>query len=128
METYPVHHHFYDLGIEYVGKCHTLHLHDFLKKHYAITEDCICTNFSGIDLDLDCSKRTCYVSMSGYIEKFLARYSHLQPSNPQLSPRQHSPISYGAKTQQPAEPYSHPPLDTDRVKRVQGILGALLWY
>ena len=66
--------------------------------------------------------------MPGYINKFLSRYGHQQPSNTQLSLHQNSPISYGAKTQKPADTYSRPPLDVDGVKRVQGILVALLWY
>ena len=31
-------------------------------------------------------------------------------------------------TKQPAAPNLRPPLDTEGVKRVQGIIGALFWY
>ena len=66
--------------------------------------------------------------MPGYIEKVLARYVHLRPSEPQLSPHNHPPISYGTKTQQPAAPNSRPPLDADSIKCIQGIVGNLFWY
>ena len=101
---------------------------DVLKKNYDITEDWKGAKFAGMDLEWDYSKHTCCVSMPGYIEKFLARYGHRRPSKPQLSPHQHSPISYGAKTQKPADPNSLYPLDADGIKRVQGTIGALLWY
>ena len=66
--------------------------------------------------------------MSGYIEKVLACYGYLQPSNTQLSPHQHATISYGANTHQTAAPKARPPLDAAGVKCVQGIIVDLLWY
>ena len=79
-----------------------------------------------MELDWDYYKQTCRVSMQGYIANFLACYHHLLPSKPQLSPHKHPPISYGDKTQHPAEPDSSPPLDDTVIKRFQGIVGALL--
>ena len=57
--------------------------------------------FAGIDLDWNYAsnhtKRTCRLSMYGYIEKLLIKYNHTIPTKPQLSPRCHREIVYGAK-------------------------------
>ncbi len=50
------------------------------------------------------------------------------PTKRQLSPHKHCEIIFGQTTQLThIDPYS-PPLSTEGVKRVQGIIGALLYY
>ena len=68
------------------------------------------------------------MSISGYIRKILAHYDQPRPSKPQLPPHQHSPISYDENNQQTSALNFRPPLNADSVNRVQGIVGALLWY
>ena len=59
--------------------------------------------FSGIDLNWEYNsnhtKRTCILSMDGYIDKLLIKYNHKIPTKPQLSPHCHREIVYGAKEQ-----------------------------
>ena len=117
-----------DFGIEYVGERHANHLRDVLKKHYEITEDWKGEKFAGIDLEWDYAKRTCRLSMKGYIRKLLAQYGHPVPLKRQLSPHKHTPIVYGAKIQTAPEPDTSPPLDDAGVRRVQAIVGSVLWY
>jgi len=81
-----------------------------------------------MDIGWDYAKHTCRLSMHSYINKVLAKYGHKPPSKPQLSHHAHALISYGAKTLQSLDPDSSPPLNEDGIKRVQGIVGALLWY
>ena len=50
------------------------------------------------------------------------------PRKPQLSPHKHREIQYGAKTQTAIEADTSPPLDAKGVKRVQQIVGGLLYY
>ena len=50
------------------------------------------------------------------------------PLKPQLSPHKHREIQYGAKTQTAIEADTSPPLDAKGVKRVQQIVGGLLYY
>ena len=66
--------------------------------------------------------------MNGYIEKFLLKYNHPFPKKPQLSPHKHRKISYGTKEQLVPEEDTSPPLDSQGTKRVQGIVGTLLYY
>ena len=66
--------------------------------------------------------------MDGYIKKLLIRYNHTIPTKPQLSPHLHSEIVYGAKDQFTQEEDTSPALDVAGIKRVQAIVGALLYY
>ena len=73
-----------DFGIEYFGKKNALHLLRILEQHYEITDDWEGVNFAVIDLawnyDDEYAKRTCHISMNGYIYKLLIKYGHSRPS------------------------------------------------
>ena len=90
-----------DLGIEYVGKQHALHRLKILEQHYRITADWEGKKFAEIDLEWNYTdqkfKRTCRISMNGYIDKLLIKYGHPRPCKPQLSPQKHREVAYGAK-------------------------------
>ena len=66
--------------------------------------------------------------MDGYIEKVLLKYGHPIPNKPQLSPHKHREVRNGAKEQLNPEDDTTPHLDSQGTKRVQGIVGALLYY
>ncbi len=66
--------------------------------------------------------------MPDYICNICTRYKHLMPTKLKLSPHKHHDIIFGQTTQLThVDPYS-PPLSTDGVKRIQGIIGTLLYY
>jgi hypothetical protein len=66
--------------------------------------------------------------MPGYIFNVYTRYKHPMPTKHQLSPLKHCKIIFGKTTQLThVNPYS-PPFSTEGVKRVQGIIGACLYY
>ena len=71
---------------------------------------------------------TCCISMKGYIEKVLLKYGNPIPKKPQLSLHKHREVIYGAKEQLAPEDDTTPPLDSQGTKRVQGIVGSLLYY
>ena len=50
------------------------------------------------------------------------------PLKPQLSPHKHREIQYGAKVQTALDVDTSPPLDAKGIKRVQQIVGDLLYY
>ena len=66
--------------------------------------------------------------MKDYIHKVLLKYNHPVPKKPQLSPHKQQEISYGNKEQLVPEEDTSPPLDSQGTKRIQGIVGALLYY
>ena len=117
-----------DFGIEYVGKEHALHLLSSIEKFYNVTVDWEGKKFVGLDLKWDYTKRTCRLTMDGYVEAVLRKYGHIKPSKPQLSPHKHRPIVYGSKGQDTPEEDTSAKLDDEGIKRVQGIVGALLYY
>jgi hypothetical protein len=66
--------------------------------------------------------------MKKYIYNLLVKFDHPKPLKPQLSPHKHREIQYGAKVQKAMEDDTSAPLNTSGIKRVQGIVGALLYY
>jgi hypothetical protein len=121
-----------NFAIQYVGDAHLDHLCQALKKHYKVSEVIDGTRFAGMTLKWNYSpihaKRSCRLSMPGYILNVCTRYKYPMPTKRQLSPHKHCEIIFGQTTQLThVDPYS-PPLSTEGVKRIQGIIGALLYY
>jgi hypothetical protein len=112
-----------DFGVEYVDEEHAIHLRDTIKEHYDITENWKGNLYSRINLEWNYTSRTCQ-----YIDTVLTKYNHQRPKKPVLSPYKATPISYGAKVQYTDDEDSTPPLNDAGIKRVQGIVGALLYY
>jgi hypothetical protein len=121
-----------DFGVEYVGKKHADHLLTILNEHYDMSEDWEGKKFAGIDLAWHYAKRhqdrTCRLSMDSYIGDLLFREGHHKPAKPQHSPHKHREIIYGAKQQLAPAADTSSPLDDAGVKRVQRIVGVLLYY
>ena len=63
-----------------------------------------------------------------YISNILIKHDHPMTLKPQLSPHKHREIQYGAKVQTALDVDTSPPLDAKGIKRVQQIVGALLYY
>jgi len=117
-----------DFAVKYVKKEHLLHLQRALQSKYVITIDDTAKQFCGIDLNWDYRKRTVTLSMPGYIQKLLHKLQHKQPLKPEHNPHTWKPPKYG-QTAQYVEPMPDLPiLPPQRIKRIQQILGSLLYY
>ena len=66
--------------------------------------------------------------MNGYIDKLLIKYGHPRPLKQQLSPHKHREVTYGAKEQLPPEEDPIPALYNKGTKRIQRIVGTILYY
>jgi hypothetical protein len=117
-----------DFGIKYVDKRHADHLLQALQNNYKVTTDWTGSKFAGIDIAWDYTKRTCRLTMKDYINNLLIKYNHPKPRKPQHAPHAHREIVYGAKEQLLPEADTSPPLDDEGIKRIQGIVGSLLYY
>ena len=117
-----------DFGIQYVGKRHADHLLTALQTDYTVTTDWNGTKFAGIDLAWDYTKRTCRLTMNSYIADLLLRYNHKPSQRGQHAPHAHRAIVYGANEQYIPEPDTSPLLNDIEVKRVQAVVGSLLYY
>eukprot|EP00957_Ditylum_brightwellii_P083931 6379483-Ditylum_brightwellii.AAC.1 len=65
--------------------------------------------------------------MPGYITKARTKYGHTLPKHPQHLPHKHVPIKYGTKTQWVEKDLTEP-LKQMEIKRIQDIVGTLLYY
>ena len=66
--------------------------------------------------------------MDDYIKELLVQLGHPPPSEPQKAPHKWRDIKYRERKQMASEEDKSPPLDAKGVKRVQQIVGALLYY
>eukprot|EP00804_Cyclotella_cryptica_P020493 CCRYP_019412-RA/>CCRYP_019412-RA protein AED:0.05 eAED:-0.04 QI:0/0/0/1/0/0.5/2/0/1372 len=117
-----------DFGVKFVGNRHAQHLIDTLRKHYLLAEDWAGDLYCGIKLDWNYDNRTLLISLPGYIKKVLQRFQHETPTTPQHCPYQPHPKTFGTNSQDTLPPDDSKPLDADGVKRVQQVVGSLLFY
>ena len=117
-----------DFGVKYVGKEHADHLMAALEESYEVSKDWEGTLYCGVTLKWDYDKRILDTSMPGYIAAALHKFQHPMPTRPQDSPHACKPIQYGLKVHMTDEPDVSPRLSPAGVKRIQAIVGTLLWY
>ena len=118
-----------DFGVKYVGKEHADHLIACLKQcKYKLSEDWTGALYCGITIDWNYEAKYVDISMPGYIKKKLHEFGHKYPSRIQTCPYSPEPKSYGAKAQAPLPMDTSPPLDKQGIKRVQKIVGSILYY
>ena len=117
-----------DFGIKYDNKEHADHLIQALKTHYKLKEDWDGALYCGISLKWNYTQRHVDISMPQYIDKLLARFEHPLPKKPQHSPHSAPPRNFGASAQQPVDHDSSPTLPPDRIKRIQQIVGTIMYY
>jgi hypothetical protein len=113
-----------DFAVKYVTKSDATHLCDALLQDYEITTDWEGTVYSGITLDWDYKKRTCDISMPGYIANLLNKFQHDAPRIPQHTPSEYITPVYGAKMQFATQDNS-PPLTAKQCTEIHKITGSV---
>jgi hypothetical protein len=117
-----------DFGVKYVKKEDVDHLIASIKSTYSLTEHWTDDMYCGITLDWDYENRHVYISMPGYIKKKLQEYGHIMPKRLQTCPYSPEPKQFGTEAQAPLPPDTTPKLDAKGIKRVQQIVGSILYY
>lgn len=117
-----------DFGVKYVGKEHAQHLVDTLKETYMLADDWAGDLYCGITLDWDYGNKSLDISLPGYIKKVLQRFDHKPPAKPQHCPFRPHPKKYGKDSQDPLPSDETKLLDLKGVRKVQQVVGALLFY
>jgi hypothetical protein len=117
-----------DFGVRYTSQADADHLIATLKTAYEISIDWTGSRYCGLTLEWDYKKRTCDISMPGYIERALARFQHSAGRSPEHAPHPWQRPNYGAKTQFAALPDESPALDAADKTRILEVLGTLLFY
>jgi hypothetical protein len=84
--------------------------------------------YCGIMLEWDYVGRTVDMLMPGYIKMKLQEYKHIMPNKLQTCPYLPEPKKFGTEAQAPLPPDWTPKLDAKGIKRVQKIVGSILYY
>ncbi len=98
------------------------------KKTYTLTKDWTGNLYCGICLDWEYTNRMVDISMPGYIKKILQQYSHIASKWVQNCPYTPVPKQFGSKAQAPLPPDLLFKLDKVGIKKVQKIVGSILYY
>jgi hypothetical protein len=78
-------------------------------------------------LKWDYDKRTCDISMPGYVSNVLSKFQHDSPKHPQHTLSQYVTPVYGAKTQYATKDET-PPLTAQQCLTIQNVMGSVLYY
>jgi len=114
--------------VKYTNLEHAKLLIKILRQWYELTKDWDATNYYGIKLNWDYSKRECKTSVPKYMPNVLHKFHHQKPIRPQDSPFPCAPSQFGKKAQEMAPEDNTPPLDQKGKKRIEKIVGSLLHY
>ena len=117
-----------DFGVKYVGKQHVDHLIECLRETYKLTEDWTGALYCRITLEWNYEERYVDISMPGYSKKKLQEYGHILQDRIQTCPYSPAPVTYGAKAQAPLPTDTSPKLNAKGIKKVQKIVGSILYY
>jgi hypothetical protein len=78
-------------------------------------------------LQWDYNKRTCDISMPGYVSNILSKLQHNSPKHPQHAPSGYVSPIYGAKNQYTTKDET-PPLTVKQCLTIQRVTGSVLYY
>jgi hypothetical protein len=104
------------------------HLQSTLRKNYEITVDMTASKFCGMTLDWNYDEGHVTISMPGYVEKALHRFTHPNPTKPQHAPHLWIAPDYGASIQYAEPEDTSTPLNKQCITRLQQIIGTFLFY
>jgi len=117
-----------DFGIKYMRRDDVDHLTALLQQHYELTLDLTGSKYLGLTLRWDYKHRTVDLSMPGYIQRALERFQHPTPAKPEHSPHDPPTRFFGPDTQQITTTDGSPAATSIQIKRLQEIIGVLLYY
>ena len=116
-----------NFGIKYVDKAGIQHLLQALQTKYKVTKDWEGTQYIGLIIAWDYNARTCKIAMPGYIKRALQQFKHSKPKKSKDATHCWIKPTY-SKLMQFAEVDNSPFLDAGNKKRIQEVLGTLLYY
>jgi hypothetical protein len=117
-----------DFGVKYMKKDDVDHLIASIKSMYSLTEGWTGNMYCGIILEWDYENRHVDISMPGYIKKKLQEYGHIMPPKMQACQNSPEPKQFGLEAQAPLTADTTPKLDAKGIKRVQQVVGSILYY
>jgi len=117
-----------DFGIKYSDPADAQHLLETLQLLYTMKVDWTGASYIGLTIKQDHENHTLSISMPNYIQQALIRFG-ITPSNISTdSPLLYVPPVYGSSKQQKPTTDDTPKLNDDQIKRLQEVVGVLLYY
>ena len=117
-----------DFRIWYSSVADVNYLINAVQYLYEIPIDWTGKLYCGLMLDWDYYKRRCTLSMPRYIHKTLHKFQHPLPTKPQHALHSWNQTIYGATWQYATDEDESPKLTPPHIKKVQEIVGTLLYY
>ena len=116
-----------DFGIKYTNKLDLEHFFNALRDRYTISVDMSGSHYVGLDIDWNYQEKFVEISMPKYIPDLLQQLAY-KANIPEHAPHTYNKPSYGSKIQYANDIDTSPPLDKTGTKRIQRIIGSLLYY
>ena len=117
-----------DFGVKVVGDANKRHLTTALKKYYKLKIDHTESLYCGINLDWNYKDRHVDINMQGCMKKLFQKYRLEPQKKPQHSPYPAALRKYGKDAQVPITKDSSETLNQKEKKRVEQIVGSILYY
>ena len=114
-------------GVKYRSQDDVDHLIFSMKKTYTLTKDWTGNLYCGITLEWDYDHQMVDILMPGYIIKKLQEYKHSKPFKVQNCLYAPKPKKFGTEAQAPLPTDDSPKLNKAVIKRVQKIVGSILY-
>ena len=119
-----------DFGVGYEKKEHALHLLQTLRQYYeAVSVDWTGTLYCGITLKWDYAKRTCELSMPGYVQQAVQKFPRDNNGNTKPTDAPHpykASKKHGLPMTEPKDDGAK--LTPHAIKQLQQIVGTFLFY
>ncbi len=116
-----------NFGVKFVNKTNVDHLISSIKQTYKLTKDWTGNLYCSIMLEWDYVNHTVAISMPGYIKK-MQEYKHVMAKRLQTCPYSPEPKQFVTEAQAPLPPNNSPQINVKRIKRVQKVVGSILYY
>jgi hypothetical protein len=116
-----------NFAVKYVTDSDAHHLPNALLRNYEITTDWGVTVYSGITLKWDYDKRTCDISMPGYVNNVLNKFQYDNLKTPQHTLSKYVTPVYRAKMQYATQDETSL-LSAKQCTTIQKITGSVLYY
>jgi hypothetical protein len=116
-----------NFGIKMTSMAYMKHLVSSLQEHYSVAVNWTRSLFCGVKLTWDYANHRVDLHMPDYISKALLKYQHQVSSKPQHAPYKAISIKFRTRVQTITTDTTAP-LSKECIKRVQGIVGTLLYY
>jgi hypothetical protein len=116
-----------DFGIRYTNKQDVDDVVAIINKEYKCSQDWTGNHYIGLKLNWNYEKHYVDLSMPGYIARPLQGFVHPTSERPEHALHNYSAPTYGSR-QQFATIDTSPAVDSKDIKRIQEVLGTLLYY